>query len=120
MPLRNPWQSFDAEKAKKLEASTGVYELADDQGNVLYIGFAGGRSQFGLRGEIAQRFSPAETNPALAGLVKRFRYEITSVYYSRWVEVLSRYVEEHGELPPGNRESGEFIPKLGRFVRSAG
>jgi hypothetical protein len=115
MPLRKPWETFDPSRLKELSGSYGVYELGDEAGEVIYIGYAGGKSLFGLRGKIADHFSEREPNPIIRDRVKRFRYEVNSMYYSRWVDLLARYREDYDKLPPGNEASDEHIPTLGRF-----
>ncbi len=52
--LDKAWQAVDADTLGALPGHMGVFELADAGGAVLYIGFAGGRSRFGLRSEIAE------------------------------------------------------------------
>ena len=115
MPLKKPWNAFDPSRLKELSGSNGVYELADEGGNVIYIGYAGSRANFGLRGKIADHFSEGELNPAIRGRVARYRYEVNSMYLSRWVDLLGRFVEDYDRLPPGNEASDEHIPKLPRF-----
>ncbi len=113
--LRKPWQRFDPANLKAIPATLGVYEVADAQGRTLYIGYAGGRSLFGLRGEIAQHFGPDNPNPVTRAEAALYRYEVTSAYLSRWYELLTLYYEAHHHLPPGNRATGDLPPKLGRF-----
>lgn len=115
MPLNKPWESFDPAQVKELSGSNGPYELADADGAVLYIGYAGSKANFGLRGKIADHFSDRELNPAIRGRVALYRYEVNSMYYSRWVDLLSRYREDYDRLPEGNEASSEHIPTLGRF-----
>src|SRR3569833_2238815 len=50
--LDKPWQKLTAETATRLPGQLGVYQVADAQGTVLYIGQAGARSPFGLRSEL--------------------------------------------------------------------
>ncbi len=82
----------------------GVYELADADGTVLLIGYAGGRSRFGMRGEIA---AAVERTQGAA----RFRYEVTTAYLTRYQELLMVHQAEFGGLPPGNAPE----PGLGRL-----
>ena len=81
----------------------GVFQLADETGRVLYIGFAGGKSLFGLRSELEKRLSTAA----------QFRYEVNNQYQTRWRELLMLHQASHGELPEQNRR--EPVPKLGRL-----
>jgi len=109
-PLRptKPWRPLDAAAAAGLGGHLGVYEIADAAGAVLKIGHAGGRSRFGLRGELARE--AAEGPPG-----RRFRIEVTAQYLTRWRELLMLHLAEHGRLPPGNaafdpRRLGQLSP----------
>lgn len=113
--LRKPWQTFDPAGLKAIPATLGVYEIGDAEGRTLYIGYAGGRSLFGLRGEIARHFGPDNPNPVTRGRAARFRYEVTLAYLSRWYELLTLYYEANHGLPEGNRATGDLPPRLGRF-----
>lgn len=115
--IRMPWTTYDADNTKAISGSNGVYEVADEEGRVIYIGNAGGRELFGIRGRIMRHFSPEEPNPAIRGRAHRYHYEVTSMWLSRWVEMLGRYREDHGgRLPEGNEASDEHIPELPRFT----
>ena len=50
--MTGPWLPLDTEHVERLGGHMGVYELAAADGEVVRIGFAGGRSVFGLRGEL--------------------------------------------------------------------
>lgn len=116
MPIRKPWTSFDPSQLRRLPAALGVYELGDEEGNVIYIGCAGGRDAFGLRGRIAHHFDPAqESNPVIQERARLYRYEVNSSYMTRWSELLTLYREEHGRLPEGNEAAPGELPPLGRF-----
>ena len=119
MRIRKPWTAWDdALDWKQLPGAMGVYELADADRRTLYIGKANGASPFGLRGELMRHFSTAERLaganwthprmgedlPSIAGKARFYRYEVNHNYYSRWIEVLTRYREDHETLPPGNLE----------------
>ncbi len=81
----------------------GVFQLANETGEVLYIGFAGGKSLFGLRSELQKR----------VGTAARFRYEVNNQYQTRWRELLMLHKAAHGDLPELNKH--EPVPKLGRL-----
>ena len=102
--LSKPWLSPDA--AHELPGQLGAFELADDDGRGLYVGYAGGRSRFGLRSAVLE---------ALAGIpqASRFRVEVNTAYLTRYRELLMAYVADHGGLPPAN----EPEPTLGRLRR---
>jgi hypothetical protein len=93
--LQKPWQDLTPDAVRRLPGQLGVYELSDAQGRVLYIGYAGGRSRFGLRSELERAL--AEHAEAA-----RFRYEVNMQYLSRWEELLMLHVADHGGLPRGN------------------
>jgi len=96
--MTKPWLPLDEVHVKALPGQLGVYELADDDGNVVAIGFAGGRSLFGLRGELEKvRAAP----PAGA---TQFRCEVNMQYQTRFRELLMVYQADHGALPPHNQD----------------
>jgi hypothetical protein len=100
--LEKPWQELASIDA--LPGHMGVFELVDVQGQIIYIGFAGGRSQFGLRGEVAA--SAARMTSACG-----FRIEVTTAYLTRWQELLMVHRADHGRLPAGNAS----VSGLGRL-----
>jgi hypothetical protein len=100
--LERPWTPLEDETVRPIPAMLGVYELGDADGRVRLIGYAGGRSLFGLRSEIA----------AHVGSFDRFRYEITSAYLSRWQELLMVHQADHGALPPDQPEPGRRLGRL--------
>ena len=110
MGIRNtrPFLPLTAAQVATLGGHMGVYELADDNGEVLYIGYAGGRSQFGLRGNIEARRQLTDASC--------FRVEITTAYLTRYQELLMVYVADHGRMPREN--SATDVPKLGRLSPS--
>jgi len=85
VPLQKPWQDWQPgkEHERHLSNTLGVYEIADESGETVYIGFAGGKSHFGLRGELKRHFDGA-ANAVTAARGRRFRYEI-DVTTSRWL-----------------------------------
>lgn len=111
MALTKAWQEYEP-GGRKLTGALGVYELGDAEGNVVYIGFAGGRSRFGLRGEIADRADPAWAGASLTGPIRKVRFEVNTMYLSRFVELLERHQDAHGALPPGNAAPGEYVPSI--------
>ena len=98
--LEKPWRPLNAETTRALPGQLGVFELADVQGRVLHIGYAGGRSLFGLRSAVedARRRFPHATH---------FRHEVTMQYLSRYQELLMLHVADKGALPDGN--AGERV-----------
>ncbi|MES3030097.1 MAG: hypothetical protein V4820_19860 [Pseudomonadota bacterium] len=103
--LDKPWVDLTAENVARLAGELGVYHLADAEGRVLRIGYAGGRSLFGLRGELRAAL--------VAGEGERFRTEVTAQYLSRYEELLMIHVADHGGLPTGN--AAESRRRIGRL-----
>ena len=117
MPLTKPWQEATPENLQRTPAALGVYEIGGADGTLLYIGFAGGRSRYGLRGEITSRIEQGQANAAGSDGA-RFRYEVNQMYLTRYVELLERELKASGGLPPKNLLPGEYIPSMVR--RAAG
>jgi len=103
--LEKPWRDLTAENVAALAGELGVYQLADAEGRVLRIGYAGGRTLFGLRSELAAALA--------AGEAARFRIEVNAQYMSRYDELLMVHVADHGALPPGNATDAQR--RLGRL-----
>ena len=104
--LDKPWRELTAANVAALGAELGVYQLADADGQVLRIGYAGGRTLFGLRSELAAALA--------AGEAARFRAEVTAGYMSRYDELLMVHKADHGALPPGN--AADARRRLGRLT----
>ena len=99
MPINKKWSVYNKEKVKTVPDVCGVYELADSNGNVLYIGE--GR----LRERLFSHFSNApEPTPG----VSLFRCEKTGSK-RRCVErqnaLLAEYRRKYGRLPKYNQKS---------------
>ena len=106
MPIRltKPWRTLEAGEVARLPGQLGVYQVADPAGEVLRIGVAGGRSRFGLRGEL-------DAELASRGPGFRFRVEVNVQYHTRFLELLMLHRADHGAFPPEN----EAPPGLGRL-----
>jgi hypothetical protein len=96
--MTKPWRPLNVEEAKKLAGNLGVYQLANDAGDILYIGAASGLSLFGLRGEVADK---AKAPPDGA---TQFRIEINTAYRTRHGELLAAFIHDHGRLPVANTD----------------
>jgi hypothetical protein len=92
--LEKPWIELNAESVRRLPGQLGVYQVADADGSVRRIGYAGARELFGLRSALERELAGA------AGT--RFRVEVNTQYQSRWRELLMLHVMDHGALPLGN------------------
>lgn len=102
--LDKPWVELTPETAAAVGGHMGVYELADADGTVVRIGYAGGSSRFGLRGVLEAH--------AEAGDGARFRHEVTTAYLSRYRELLMVHLADHGSLPDANDEDPGALGRL--------
>ncbi|MFI4936457.1 MAG: hypothetical protein ACHP7N_17755 [Caulobacterales bacterium] len=103
--LEKPWRELTAANVASLAAELGVYQLGDAQGRVLRIGYAGGRTLFGLRSELEAALAAAEA--------ANFRTEVNAQYLSRYEELLMVHKADFGELPAGN--GADARRRLGRL-----
>jgi hypothetical protein len=120
MPLNKPWTAYQPGSDHDLPGNLGVYEIGDAAGTVLYIGYAGGRTRFGLRERIPAHFSEREANPVLRDRAHAYRYEVNQMYLTRWTDLLGRHQAEHHRVPEGNEAAGEPLPRLARRSRLSG
>ena len=104
--MQSRWSPLDPEHIAEVGGHMGVYQLASPDGQVVFIGYAGGRSVFGLRGELAGQLEAAKPRTLM------FRIEITTTYLSRYKELLMAHVAEHGSVPI---ENAEVAGDLGRL-----
>jgi hypothetical protein len=105
--MEKPWIALTSGAVKALPGQLGIYQLADSEGRVVYIGFAGGRSLFGLRGELERALRDRP------GSAQRFRVEVNQQYATRYYELLMLHVADHGSLPVVN--AADPPPRLGRL-----
>ena len=99
--LEKPWIPLTAAAVAALPGQLGVYQIADARGATVFIGYAGGRSLFGLRSELSaecERRVGARADEAAFG----FRYEVNVQYLTRWQELLMIHEADWGELPREN------------------
>lgn len=96
LDMRSPWEPLTASAVDALPGCLGVFQLAEPDGTVVRIGYAGGRSLFGLRGELADAAIAAGDGELL------FRVEQNMQYLSRWQELLMVHRARHGGLPRDN------------------
>lgn len=104
--LTKPWRPLDETEVEKLTGHLGVYEIADAEGRILHIGFAGGRSLFGLRQLLGEELS------ARGSVGYQFRCEINMQYTTRQRELLMTHRADHGALPPEDLAMAERIGRL--------
>jgi hypothetical protein len=116
MPLQKPWTPREQASSAGLPGTLGVYELGDSDGEVIYVGYAGGRSPFGLRGRLMAHCSDDEPNVIIRERAAAFRYEVTTNYLVRHLDLLSRFHADHGGLPSGNEPEAGRLPALARYA----
>lgn len=89
MPLQKPWRRWEAGSAfaRTIPNTLGVYEIADEHGGIVYIGLAGGKSLFGLRGELARQFE-GQANAVAAARGRQFRYAENMQSLTRFRDLL--------------------------------
>jgi hypothetical protein len=104
--FEKPWRELSAANVAGLAAELGVYQLGDAEGRVLRIGYAGGRTLFGLRSELQAALS--------AGEAAKFRTEVNAQYLSRYEELLMVHKADFGDLPAGN--AADARRRLGRLT----
>ena len=100
-----PFVLLTVDAVHRLPGHMGVFELASSGGEILFIGFAGGRSMFGLRGEVLAGLPATEAT--------RFRVEVTTAYLTRYQELLMLHVARFGDLPVENDPA--LMSLLGRL-----
>jgi len=104
MRLSKPWLHRD-DVLEQLHGNLGVFQLGDADGKVVFIGYAGGQSPFGLKGVVGEALAEH------AG-VTQVRYEVTTAYHTRYRELLMLHVADHHALPPLNPESDMTLGRL--------
>ena len=104
--LDKPWTPLTPETVEALPGQLGVYQIADPSGAISRIGFAGGKSLFGLRSTLRDEL---QARPAGS----QFRVEVNMQYQSRWRELLMLHQAEHGTLPPENADDARGLGRLG-------
>jgi hypothetical protein len=105
--LKKPWLALAPELVASLPGQLGVFQLANEHREVVYIGFAGARSLFGLKGELGHRL----------GKWPFFRVEVNMAYRTRYRELLMAHFSDHGCYPTEN--TAEETAGLGRLSLTA-
>lgn len=103
--MTKPWVPLTQQVADAAGGYLGVYEIQSADGQTVFIGCAGGRSLFGLRGELTREL-------AERGAGHQVRHEVNTQYLSRMQELLMAHVADHGELPRDNREQRLSLGRL--------
>jgi hypothetical protein len=104
--LEKPWRPLEPAAVARLTGQLGVYQIAGPDGEIVRIGYAGGKSLFGLRGELERELERRGGAPAL------FRCEVNMQYTSRYQELLMVHLADHGRLPVENHERPDRLGRL--------
>ena len=98
MPVRidKPWIQLDESSLKSITAHLGVYQLANDSNQIVFIGVANATTRFGLKGELESFLKKPNFGAS------RFRVEINMAYRTRYLELLQVFYFDHKKLPVGN------------------
>ncbi|MGV0035947.1 MAG: hypothetical protein ACNYPE_13655 [Candidatus Azotimanducaceae bacterium WSBS_2022_MAG_OTU7] len=105
--LEKPWLKLEPESIAGLPGQLGVFQIANKNHEIVYIGFAGGRSQFGLQGALANYL----------GRWPFFRVEVNMAYRTRSRELLMVHFSDHGAYPTAN--TAQETEGLGRLSIAA-
>ena len=84
--LQKAWIPLDEDGLRGVKCQLGVYQLANEAGEVQFIGCADARSLFGLKGELEAR----------VGEAAQFRYEVNTAYHTRYRELLMVHIADYG------------------------
>lgn len=93
--MEKPWKPLTSEQTKNMPAQLGTFQISDTELDIVYIGYAGGRSLWGLRGALQEQL-------AKRGEGFNFRVEVNQQYLSRWEELLKIHKFDYGAVPPDN------------------
>lgn len=104
--LDKPWQPLDSTAIDALPAQLGVYHVADSEGTVLSVGFAGAHELFGMQSALRREIEQ------LGASARQFRCEFTSNCRSRWDELLMLHLADHGDLPEPQRDQAQRVGRL--------
>ena len=103
MPVRmdKAWQELTDENVERLTGHLGVYQLGSGDGDIVYIGVAGGRTLQGLKGELRSALNDPPEGAS------HFRVEVNMAYRTRHFELLQAYRSDFGRLPRANTDIDE-------------
>jgi len=91
-PKEELWAEFTAENVSQVPETEGVYQLLDEEKNIIYI-----KGAMNLHRELEEQLEVQEK-------ACYFIYEEEPMYTKRESELLQQYTSQHGQKPEGNRE----------------
>ncbi len=109
MPLFARWRSLGSLDAiRGRDARPGVYELADEQRRIIYIG----QSVKDVPNRIRQHL---RRNPCIAAHAVYWRFEASRVPEAAEAQTIDDYLKCHGSLPPCNQVTPRLRDQLRRY-----
>ena len=91
-PKEELWIEFTSENVSQVPESEGVYQLLDEEKNVIYI-----KGTMNLHRELEEQLEAYEK-------ARYFMYEEEPMYTKRESELLQQYMAQYNQMPEGNRE----------------
>ena len=104
--MTKSWRPLTALEVDGLAGHLGVFQLGNDNGDIVQIGCADARTRFGLR----EMLRAALAEPPHGATC--FRIESTMAYRIRYTELLQAYWHDHATLPPGNDDDPDHLGRL--------
>jgi Fe-S-cluster-containing hydrogenase component 2 len=99
LPPDAGWRPLTDAELEAVPRAPGVFLLADDSGLVLRIGGVA---------DLARGVGAALTEPACRA-ASQFKLEAAELFTQRESELLARFAQEEGHLPPGNDLGGDLF-----------
>ena len=96
-PKKRLWTDFTPENVATVPELEGVYQLLNENGEVVYI-----KGAMNLRKEMEEQ---VETNE----IARFFMYEEDEMFSKKESELLQQFISEHGEMPEGNRDLDDLF-----------
>ena len=96
-PKKKSWADFIPENVAEVPEAEGIYQLLDENENVIYI-----KGAMNMRQEMEEQL---ETNAN----ARYFMYERDEMFTKKESELLQQYIAEYGEMPEGNRELDDLF-----------
>jgi len=91
-PKEELWVEFTAENVSQVPEVEGVYQLLDEEKNIIYV-----KGAMNLHRELEEQLEVQEK-------ARHFMYEEEPMFTKRESELLQQYIAQHGQMPEGNRE----------------
>ena len=96
--MNKPWIDLNELNLGKIACHLGVYQLANKNYDIVYIGVANAMTKFCLKGELLSFLNRKQLGACY------FRSEVNMAYKTRYVELLQVFYYDHKRLPIGNTD----------------